>query len=284
MRSPSELPRIFEYGNYRDYLRAYYSARKTQDAAFSYRFLARAAGFSSPNFLQLVIEGRRNLSPVGAERVATALRLRREEAAFFRDLVRLNQARTADERRDCAERLVRSQSFRRLQPLRQAQFEYYARWYFVAVRELSGTSGFREDPAWIARRLRPAVTVAEARDALEKLQTLGLLTRDSAGRLVQAEPTVSSGDEVSSAALVEFHRQMIRLGADSLERFPRERRDVSTVTVCVSATTSAEMKARIQRFRKELLALAERDPEPTEVFQWNCQFFPLSGDAEGNSP
>ena len=38
----------------------------------------------------------------------------------------------------------------------------------------------------------------------------------------------------------------------------------------------ARIKRRIQKFRGELLALSEQDPQPEQVVQINFQLFPLS--------
>ena len=42
---PEWAPNIYEYLDYRDYLRDYYEAGKEHLSAFSYRYLARLAGF-----------------------------------------------------------------------------------------------------------------------------------------------------------------------------------------------------------------------------------------------
>ncbi len=76
-------PLIFEYSSYRDYLRDLYSYLKASRPYFSYRYFAAKAGFNSPNFLKLVIDGKRNLSSDSVKRFATALKLERDELAFF---------------------------------------------------------------------------------------------------------------------------------------------------------------------------------------------------------
>lgn len=55
-------PDIYEYLEYRIFLADAYQAGKENVSAFSYRYLARKAGFSSPNFIKLVMDGERNLS------------------------------------------------------------------------------------------------------------------------------------------------------------------------------------------------------------------------------
>src|SRR3989338_9919808 len=87
-------PNIFEYDNYRSFLKDLYALLKQEKSAFSFRFFSRQAGFRSPNFLKLVMEGKRNLSPESIEKFAKGLKLNKNEADFFRRLVLLNQATT----------------------------------------------------------------------------------------------------------------------------------------------------------------------------------------------
>ena len=96
----SHRPSVYEYVDYRAYLRAFYEAEKAQRAAFSYRYFARRAGLASPNFLKLVIEGKRNLGKESVLAFATALDLNAEETEFFNDLVAFAQGGPHERRRN----------------------------------------------------------------------------------------------------------------------------------------------------------------------------------------
>jgi uncharacterized protein (TIGR02147 family) len=52
---------VFDYRDYRAYLRDVYQSRKSSEYGFSYRAFAKRAGLSAPNYLKLVAEGQRNL-------------------------------------------------------------------------------------------------------------------------------------------------------------------------------------------------------------------------------
>jgi uncharacterized protein (TIGR02147 family) len=271
---------IFEYDNYRAYLKDLYTLYKETKTHFSYRYFSQKAGFRSPNFLKLVIEGKRNLSPESIEKFTGALKLGRKEAEFFRVLVHLNQARTVGEKKIYAEQLMQFRPFRYIHPLRQDQYRYYAEWQNIAVRELAVLAGFSEDPGWIARSLLPPISPQQAQKALDLLLQLGLLKRDASGRLIQTDAFISTGDEVTSTSVANYHRIMIRMGAEALDRFPAQARDISSVTMALSGRGFQEIKALIQRFRKELLAIANQDQSPEGVFQVNFQLFPLAKGAK----
>ena len=61
---------VFRYRDYRQYLRDVYGARKQSEYGFSYRAFARKAGLSAPNYLKLVADGQRKLTPEMATRFA----------------------------------------------------------------------------------------------------------------------------------------------------------------------------------------------------------------------
>jgi uncharacterized protein (TIGR02147 family) len=61
---------VFEYLDYRAFLRDIYLAKKAERRGFSFRAFSRRANLRSPNYLKLVMDGERNLSRAMAERFA----------------------------------------------------------------------------------------------------------------------------------------------------------------------------------------------------------------------
>lgn len=269
-------PNIFEYDNYRSFLRDSYLFSKAKMKHFSFRYFSRKAGFASPNFLKLVIEGKRNLSVDSVDRFVLALKLSKTESEFFASLVKFNQARNGIERAESARQVICSKGFQRVYPLQQAEFSYYASWFYIPVRELVALKDFDENPEWIARRLIPPITPDEASVALRDLVALGLLRRSETGRLEQVQKTVVTENEVLSASVASYHREMLRHAANSIEIVPRQHREVSAACVPISAKTAAKVKSMIQEFRQEILAIASQDDSPESVYQLNFQLFPLS--------
>lgn len=270
------LPDIFGYMDFREYLRDAYAALKASQRGFSYRAFARKAGMSSPNFLKLVIDGKRNLGATSIAQFAKALDLGTREAEFFRELVTFNQASTAAEKNEHFERLGKYRKHKRVHKLDRDMFQYLSRWYYPAIRELVNCDGFREDPGWIAARIRPKITSAQAKDALDILLDLKLLVRDAAGKIQQGQALMSTGPEVRSLAVGNFHRQMMERAADSIETIDREHREISGVTVALSAEGFAQFKQKIHELRAELLELSAQETSPQRVVQFNFQAFPLA--------
>lgn len=272
---------VFDYLDYRSFLRDAYADLKQRQRGFSYRWFSRRAGMSSPNFLKLVMDGQRNLSPQSTEKFAEALGLNGKESAFFRDLVGFDQASTAAEKNRFFERIGAHRRQRAVRALDRRAFEYLSRWYYPAVRELVSCQGFREDPEWIARQMVPSITASEARRALDLLLELGLIERTEDGALRQGEPLLSTGAEVRSLAVGNFHRQMMERASAAIDIVPPDRRDISGVTVSLSPRAFQIVKDKIVALRAELLDLSAAEEQPTQVIQINVQAFPLA-DIEEN--
>jgi uncharacterized protein (TIGR02147 family) len=265
---------VFRYHDYRAFLAAYYQAKKPH--GFSYRAFARAAGLGAPNYLQLVINGRRNLTLAMAQRFAETCGLAREAARYFVALVAFNQAESGEERNARYRELQAFGRYRRAQKLELAEAAYHSNWYLPAIRELVLSPAFRDDPAWIAATLRPPILASEAQQALDTLLELGLLQRNAQGGLEQKARVVSTGPETKGMHITNYHAEMMQRATRAMTTVPAAERDISSLTLCLGSAGLAALKERIRVFRRELLELSENDPEPSQVVQLNFQLFPLS--------
>lgn len=271
-----KAPLVFEYDNYRSFLRDYYTYQKQNNAAFSLRGFSRRAGFRSPSFYKMLVEGQRNLSDEGVEKFCKAIGFPTVEAEFFRTLVSFNQSETVELKERRARELLKSKAFQHLKPLTKAKFQYWSCWYHIAIRELVSLPGFQEDPKWIAAVLRPTISADEARAALDQLLQLGVIERDAQGKLKLSHGQVTSGDEVVNVSIAQFHREMIQKAKESIDRFEKKDRQVSSITISLSAEGEEHLKMVLHHFRKEILAIANQYPDPTRVCQINFQLFPLT--------
>jgi uncharacterized protein (TIGR02147 family) len=275
---------VFAYLDYRAYLRDFYQARKAKGRGFSFRSFSRRAGLKSPNYLKLVIDGERNLSPSMAERFASACGLEAEEARHFVDLVAFNQATSMAERGKHYARLTGSERYRNAHKLDMAHAAYFSAWYMPAIRELAARSDFRSDPEWVAAQLVPKITTGEAERAIATLIELGLIVRDKSGKLAQAEALLSTGAETRGLHIATYHRSMMQRAMESIDLVKPDQRDISSLTLCLGENGLRSFKERVQRFRRELLELSALEDDPEQVVQINFQLFPLSrGRREGES-
>lgn len=267
---------IFEYKNYREFLRDRFEELKQSNKKFSYRYFSKEAGFRSQSVLKQVMNGQINIAPKSIEKYVKALKLNNEEAFYFEHLVLLNQAKTPEETTLHAEEILKSRKFKELYPLSEFQMNYFRNWYYVPVRELVGLQGFREDPQWMAKVIQPSIKPEEVQKALFDLEQLKLITRDGSGRLVQSHQDVSTGDTVISELVRSYHREMIKKGAEAIDLYARHLRDITAVVLSVSNQDLPELKSIISQFRKNIMKLAAQNMNRNQLYQLNIQFFPLT--------
>lgn len=267
---------VFGYRDYRAFLLAFYERRKAEKNGFSHAEFSKGIGLRSPNYLKLVIDGVRNLTPDLAHRFGDACGLRDDALSYFCALVSFNQAKTARERGLHYEKLQSFRRFRASHQLDAAQSAYYAEWYIPAIYELCATEGVDDDPRAMARALLPPISPKQATHALEVLGKLELLSRDEHGRLRQNDAVVETPEGPLGHHVMQFHRAMMERAAEALDLVPRDEREIGALTLCLSEARMRELKAELEAFREHLLQRYMKDERPERVVQVNFQMFPLS--------
>jgi uncharacterized protein (TIGR02147 family) len=267
--------------NYRDFLLDFYNEQKARRATFSYQFFANKAGFKSKSFIKLVIDGKKNLTKDSIEKVNRVLKLDEKPFSYFEDLVAFNQAKSLKMRNYFFERLI---SYNKRNPARlilQQQYEFYSRWYHNTIRELVTMVDFRENYELLARMVKPPISARHARESVKLLLKLNLIKKTETG-YVQNDHLITTGDEVQSLAVQNFHLQNLVLAGEAMDTCSAPRRDVSCLVLGLSRRGFGKMKSEIQNFRKRLLQIAEDDSDVSRVFHVNFQLFPTSGDIKGD--
>jgi len=284
--APPARPDITAFRDYREYLRDMIVYLKATRRWFSYRAFSRRAGFSSPNFLKQVADGKRNLSAASIPKFARGLELDDAETDLFEALVLLSQATTDAERNRHVRRLLKSAGATDASRLEADQYELFSQWHAPVIRELAALPGFLEETKWIAGKLWPRIRPAQAKKALGLLQRLGMLVRDSAGRLVPPVENIATGRSVRSLAIRNYHRLMLELAARALD-LPTHQRNVTSITIPITEAQYAEVCSRIADLRRDLLALAggaSDDAEPREIHKVVFGLFPVTRDPVERKP
>jgi uncharacterized protein (TIGR02147 family) len=275
MSNAKKEPDVLHYSNFRTFLADYYEFKKSESPIFSHRFFAKKAGITSPNYLKLVMDGKRNLTKKSLVKFAAGLGLKGLRAEFFENLVFFNQALAITERNLYYANILRTRAKAGLRKLDEAQFQLFSDWRHIAVRELAAAKGFRPDARWVAKKLGKAITEREAEESLNLLALLGLLKKTANG-FAQSDVNITTSDEVRSLLVKNYHHQMIRMAATALDNLPAAKRDVSSITIPIHARDFSKLKEQIQLMRKELLNLAAEPGTGEDVVQVNIQLFPLT--------
>ncbi len=272
---------VFDYSDYRQFIRDYYERHKTANPSFSYRYLSQKAGINSAPFYKFIIEGKRNLTKATILKTCIALKLNDREAEYFENLVFFNQAKTVAEKNHFFARLVEKQRHRSVAKIREDQFEYFSEWYHCIVRELACMVDFKDDYAKLAKCLHPAIAPREAAQSVKMLLNLGFLKKVN-GRYHQTEQLLATGYGLASHQIINFQIAMLRKAIEAFDRCKQNERLTSATTLAVSQATYVKVVEKLRTTRAELLELARCDVDPQSVYELTVNLFPMT--ATGKQP
>lgn len=269
------MPNVFEYTNFREYLKDYFDEAKKENPNFSHRWLSQQLGLSTPNLIMLVMQGKRNLTKSVAFKLCEVLEFSRKESDYFQNMVSFMQSKTNDEKNQHFTQMIELRRNLKTAKIEEKHYEYYSNWYNPVVRELVTHPDFDGDPKWIAKRISPSITPVQAERSVKLLLELGLIKKDGE-QYIQADSLISTGSSVNSLAVVNYHRKTAGLASESYDRHLKKERTITSCTINISPERFEELKRELTDFRKKALALAEDVGESTRVYQLNLQLFPVS--------
>lgn len=266
---------IYEYQNYRTYLQDYFKEEKERNPRFSHRAVLMKMGISSTGFLANVMSGKSNLTNAHIARLGKILKLSARDTQYFENLVHFTQSKTIEEKNEYYERISASQKYK-LKVLSKKQLCLYEEWYYSVIRELLYFIEFKNDFCALAKMVDPPIRAQEAKKAIETLNKLGLIKKDTKGVYKQTDAVVTSGDEVDSFHVANFQLSTMDYAKRALEKVKGKDRDISVVTMTLSEESFLKIKQEIQEFRKKLCRIAEMESAPDQVFQLNINLFPVT--------
>ena len=281
MSETKRAKKVFEYLDYREFLKDYYNSKKEANPAFSLRVFSDKIGFKAKDFISRVMNGDKNLSNQSIPKVASGLRLGKHETEFFIGLVKFNQAETTEERNaafdemQAALKVVRFAEKQHI--LGHTQYMVYSHWRHLTIRSLIGMFGFDGDYEALAKQVHPHITADEARKSVKLLEECELIKKDKNGKYVLTENAITTGDRTSKLALRGYHQHCLKLAAESIDRDPPGSRHISGLTLGISQEGYERIVERINAFRKEIALIAEEDKDSDKVFQLQFALFPVGG-------
>ena len=267
---------IFLYTDFRKYLYDFYEAEKKRNPHFSHRYIAQKVGFSSSGFFSKIIQGKTNISNELALRFADFLKLKKNEADYFGLLVLFNQAKSHADKKRWFEKIV-AFSKSKVKIVEVSQYKFFEKWYYVAIRELMAFFPFRGDYKQLAKMMDPPISPSQAKKAVRLLEHLDLIKKDENGVYSLSDVLISTGYDAKTLAINNFQLATLDLAKESIDRFTKEERDISTLTLSFSKEIYETIHERLKGFRREILELVKNDPGRVDkVYQVNFQIFPLS--------
>jgi len=270
------MPDIYEYLDYRKFLRDFYKEKKSLKSGFSYQVFANRAGFKSKSFLVHVMEGKANMSMDSVFGVANVIGLKGKAFHYFENLVKFNQANEPAYKSHFLSLLAGYSKGKKARTIHENEYEFYSTWYHNTIRELITIVNFNADYSFLGRLVIPPITEFQARKSVELLLKLGLIIKKG-DKYKQVDKLLTTGDEVKSTAITKFHIENLNLVKQALEKIPVEQREISCIVGGMSENCFSVIKKEVQVFRKKIMEIIENDQEEAEkVYHINFQIVPTS--------
>jgi uncharacterized protein (TIGR02147 family) len=276
------MPELFTYTDYRAFLRDFFEERREENAFFSLRYSQQKTGLDAGNLVK-ILQGERHLPKRYIDPFIELCGLKGRRALYFSVLVRYSRTKSNVEAREHFEQLAelkRAPS----RTIESQQYDYFKSWHYAALRSLLDYYDFKGDYGALGAQLDPPVSPTEAKRAIEVLRSLGLIEKHAGGVFKPTDKIVTTGERWQSFAIESLQERIIELGRESLKRFPKERRDISTVTMSISSDDFRKIRTIIQECRRQILKVVHESEKAEGVYQLTMQLFPLTKETKRKSP
>ncbi|MGL1903546.1 MAG: TIGR02147 family protein [Fibrobacterales bacterium] len=265
---------IYNYLNYRDYLRDYYNLNKRVNKKFSYRYFLHKAGIQSPVFYQQIIQGKRNLTQSTREKFLQVMKLGRDEATYFKYLIEFNQGKTSSDKQKAYQQLLKMGHFVDPTILGKDFYAFYKQWYNESIRELICILPFTSYSA-LAKTLTPHITPKQAENSVALLLKLGLIEQNGT-QFTLVDEIIRSGPDVHSMSIRAHNKKMLELGAQSIDRDGTHIRNISGITMGVSREAYEKINEELEYLYQKISGIIDSDTNPDRLYHLNTTLFPLS--------
>lgn len=266
---------ITKYRCYREFINDWFINKK-MSRSFSYRQFSSQLGLSSPNYMQLVIKGERNLSLELASKLSELMKLTLTESDFFIGLIEYSHCSDAAEKLALEKRLLRNSRKIKTNVLQEMQIEILQSWQHMLVRELIFLPTFKLCPDWICQITDHLITFDEATRSIEILTKCGHWTIDPKGLWKASETVVDTGDQVFSRTLMnDHHSQTLKKWSEWIEVIDPSLRELGLLHIPINKAKISELKKRIRNFQDEIIGWLQDEKEADTLIQLGTYLIPL---------
>lgn len=277
MEKKDQIPTVFSYSDFREYLRDYFEARSKVDVTFTKSYICKRLGLpNSRSYFQDVLNGKL-VSDLKIPLFIKLLELSKDESQFFRVLVNFNQALDdADERELLFDQLI---SLNRTPKtiIQPAVYKYYKTWYHSVVRALLQFVDCRDNWSELSSMVCPRITPVQARESIELLIELGLAEKDATGCFRPTHKVISTGPYAKDELIRQYQLQWLEVARSAILKKQKITNRFLTKTISVSGETLYLIEKKVEKFNSEVTSMVHKDPHPADrVYHLSLQLFPGS--------
>ncbi len=268
-------PEVFQYHEYRKFLRDWLAYLRAKGPEYSMRKLASKAQVSCA-YLPSVLSGRRRMSEKTLAKLIATLHLAPRERTYFELLVIAEDAFKAQERVEAMEQIQRLKIYQTANPRENEVYRYLTKWIYAALREMTLLAGFKAETAWIHAKLSVPLSHHEIERALSFLLANGFLELSKEGKLMPTEKDIRCVGSVFRTALRKFHHEMIETTLEALDSTPPDSHLILGHTVAIKGADFAKVKEIMTEALRRIERLGSEVSLPDAVYHVTFLSAPLT--------
>lgn len=263
-------PDIFEFDDYRDFLKIYLEYLQLE-RGFSLRRIHERARLKSSNYFQMIISGDRSLGLKSIPNISEALELAGSETKYLTLLIQYEKAKGLQKRK-FKDQLDEYRQYRSPRKFESDLYALYSNWFVVAVFEGINTEWGKLSQKQMAESL--GVSEQDLTRSLETLSSLNLIENKN-GRWQKTKHTLESPPEIQSALVRNFHREMGFQALHHIDNTPQDKRMFQALTILISKKSYLSLQKKVRAFLEDAARELTSDESVEGVYQLNLQLFPL---------
>lgn len=273
---------ISDYSNARDFVEAWIEHKQSKRAGFSMRRLCALLELRSPNYLKLILDGKRALTIDLGLKLSKQMGLEKAQSDYFISMIEADSASSEHEHDLGQRKVLRGRRHLKTETFQENQRELVAHWHHLLVRELTLLPDFEFSPEYVSRKLNGRISLEEARHSLDLLLAHGLIAKkapETAGdreRWISTDKVLDTGNETfNRQAMLEHHAETLKVWSEGLAKLNPHEQELGLLHIPIASEKIPELRRRIQQFQDELIGWLVDEKNPDRVVQVGTYLIPF---------
>jgi uncharacterized protein (TIGR02147 family) len=258
---------IFQFTDPGLYLKTWRTSIKAKNKLISHEYLCRKLGVKNRSYFSDLEAGRRQIGPDIFNRLVNLLKLNKEESSYFRAIIGFSQSPPGPDRDYWFEQMIALNHT----PYKIAEsnvYEYFSNSQHAMIRALLDIYPIQANLLKALELLVDPISEVELNKSIKLLLDLGLISQDNEGKYFSTDKILSTKDSAKSILLNRYQLSLVRELEQNLVKSGTKNCSSNTLTLSLSKAGFFRVKKRLERIRKEVLAIAYKDTDPAEhVYQ-----------------
>ena len=265
---------VFQFLDYRGFLLAHFEERKSESPWYSFKLMGDAVGLDQSQVYR-ILQGQLHISKAALPRFIKYLGFNGPAAQYFELLVAFGRARKETEAQVLFAEILTMRGSRS-STLEDEQLALYSEWQHSVVRALIGVLSSTDNYQLLGQSLSPPISASLAKKSVELLRRLKLVERDREGVWKLTEKNITTGSTYHSLIVREYQAQSLRLAQESIDRHPKQLRDINVINMAVDAQAFEDCVSILKNARSLIRERIEKVNQPDRVLRLTSALFPVA--------